>query len=158
MKRIFSLILAIIMVISLLPTQALAAEITTETDLPDVEPKAAPAPWDGTVASGFARGEGTADRPYIIETPQQLAFFAQFVNGGITNFHVHLAADINLGNMNWTPIGNDTYSFDGIFRGNGFTINGLKISRTDLRYQGLFGRFQGTASDLILNGTLTPAV
>ena len=29
--------------------------------------------WDGTVAGGYAGGSGTADDPYIIETPSQLA-------------------------------------------------------------------------------------
>lgn len=154
MKRIFSFILAIIMVISLLPMQIFATEVTSESPLPDIDPKAAPAPWDGTVASGFARGEGTAFQPYIIETPQQLAYFAQLVNNGITNFEVHLAADIDLGNVNWTPIGNGTYCFDGIFRGNGYTISGLLINSSSLQYQGLFGKFQGSAYDLTLSGKI----
>lgn len=153
-KRIFSLILALILVIGLLPADALAAQLTTETSLPEVESKAAPAAWDGTVASDFARGEGTSVKPYIIETPQQLAYFAQVVNGGYTNFQVHLAADINLGGINWTPIGNDAYSFEGIFRGNGYTISGLLINSSSLSYQGLFGNFQGVASDLTLSGTV----
>ena len=79
MKRIFSFILAIIMVISLLPMQIFATEVTSESPLPDIDPKAAPAPWDGTVASGFARGEGTAFQPYIFLFPQFIHYAALYL-------------------------------------------------------------------------------
>ena len=38
--------------------------------------------WDGSVASGFASGNGSAQNPYVIATGAQLAYFAQSVNGG----------------------------------------------------------------------------
>ncbi len=38
--------------------------------------------WDGSVASGFAGGDGSEKNPYIIETAEQLAFLAQSVNAG----------------------------------------------------------------------------
>ena len=155
MKRLLALILALVMTVSLVPADALAAQITTQTPLPEVEPKSAAPAWDGTVASGFARGDGTATFPYIIETPQQLAYFAQRVNNGQTDFHVHLAADINLGNISWTPIGNSEYYFEGVFRGNGFTISGLLINSNTTELQGLFGRFRGVASDINLSGSVS---
>ena len=40
--------------------------------------------WDGSIASGFAGGDGTADDPYLIETAEQLALLAQNVNRGKT--------------------------------------------------------------------------
>ena len=38
--------------------------------------------WDGKIASSFASGSGTNSDPYIIKTPQQLAFLAKNVNNG----------------------------------------------------------------------------
>ena len=54
--------------------------------------------WDGTAATGFARGTGTESDPYIIETAEQLAYFAQSVNGGnkYSGKYVKLASDIVL--------------------------------------------------------------
>lgn len=157
MKRILSFILALIMVFSLLPIHVLSAEVVTETPLPEAEPKAAPAAWDGTVATGFARGSGTSSNPYIIETPQQLAYLAQSVNNGNSfayDPYIHLAADINLGNISWTPIGTDTGWFEGNFVGNGYTISGLLLDKCDLQYLGLFGNFYGQASNVNIIGTV----
>lgn len=36
--------------------------------------------WDGTIASGFAGGDGTQNNPFQIETAAQLAHFAKTVN------------------------------------------------------------------------------
>ena len=38
--------------------------------------------WDGTIASGFAGGDGTQNDPFQIETAAQLAHFAKTVNEG----------------------------------------------------------------------------
>ena len=39
-----------------------------------------------------------------------------------------LSADIDLENMTWTPIGNDTYTFQGIFDGGGFSVKCRMLS------------------------------
>ena len=81
-----------------------------------VEPSG-PEPWDGTVATSFARGSGTEADPYIIETPQQLAYLASTVNEGTTyaDKHFRIEKDLDLGGeqntdgswsgQNWVPIG-----------------------------------------------------
>ncbi|MCL2477777.1 hypothetical protein [Candidatus Bathycorpusculum sp.] len=38
--------------------------------------------WDGTIATSFDGGSGTASNPYRIANAQQLAYLAQQVNGG----------------------------------------------------------------------------
>ena len=94
-----------------------------------VEPSGPP-PWDGTVASSFARGTGTEVDPYIIETPQQLAYLASTVNAGTVYEmnYFELANDLDLGGVQaadgtwsgqqWTPIGTGYYSsFMGILQG-----------------------------------------
>lgn len=86
--------------------------------------------WNGSIAESFASGNGSEKKPYIIETTSQLAFLAQEVNSG-TDYkgkYISLNCDLDLNNCEWTPIGNGTHSFNGIFDGNNHTISNLKIT------------------------------
>ena len=78
--------------------------------------------WDGSVASAFAGGTGTAENPYQIATGAQLAYLASSVNNGETyagkNFV--LTADIDLNKRPWTPIAN-AFS-DALFGGSDYRI------------------------------------
>ena len=83
--------------------------------------------WDGT-ASPWTHGTGTINDPYLIETAENLAYLAQKVNEGYQaqgsavfpgQFFL-LTDDLDLNNINWTPIGNvnmnmQGYYFAGIF-------------------------------------------
>ena len=86
--------------------------------------------WDGTIASGFAGGDGTQDKPFQIETAAQLAHFAKTVNEGEAYLHKYivLTADIDLANKEWTPIGNYSNPFKGNFNGDNHTVTGMQIS------------------------------
>ena len=115
--------------------------------------------WDGTDnTSWYTDAEedaGTADKPYEISTAEQLAGLAQLVNGG-TNFSgktIKLTADIDLGDKEWTPIGNDEnweLKFSGTFDGDGHTISGLNV--LDTLFPGLFGYVDGVVQNLIVKG------
>ena len=97
--------------------------------------------WDGTTTYSFAGGTGAQNDPYLIATAEQLAFVATSVNQGVDTFkgkHLKLTTNIHLMGIEWTPIGTN-YSFEGIFDGGGYTIYGLKVTDTTLRYSGLFG-------------------
>lgn len=96
--------------------------------------------WDGTIASGFAGGDGTQNNPFQIETAAQLAHFAKTVNEGEAYLYKYivLTADIDLANKEWTPIGNHSNIFKGNFNGNNHTVTGMKIS-SELDRVGLFG-------------------
>ena len=94
------------------------------------------AAWDGTVATEFAGGDGTENKPYQIATAQQLAYFRNQVDAGNTfeGKFVKLTANINLNDKNFDPIGfgyeydgftEDGKTFNGTFDGNGKTIFGL---------------------------------
>ena len=78
-----SFILAILLTILSMPydTLFLGADAVEVTDPAATEPIV----WDGTVATSFEGGKGSQTDPYIIATPQQLAFLAQQVNSG-TNY------------------------------------------------------------------------
>lgn len=100
---------------------------------------AEPTPWDGKADTSWYN---TTDKVFEINTPQQLAGFAQIVNGNATgikkdNFNgktVKLTADLDLGGVKaadgtwsgqvWMPIGkNYSNSFYGTFLGNGHKIS-----------------------------------
>lgn len=114
--------------------------------------------WDGSIATGFSSGSGTKDDPYVISTGSELAFLAAKVNDSVPNgyraAYFELGANIDLKNLDWTPIGYtqpsetvpDTYvgqSFCGSFDGKGHLIYNLKVNVTDGKSSGLFGSASG---------------
>lgn len=92
--------------------------------------------WDGTIGT---MQEPDNDGVYHIKNASELAAFAKSVNEGnnYLNKKVVLDDDIELSNIEWTPIGNSTAPFKGTFDGNNFIINNLKISSGE--NVGLFG-------------------
>lgn len=116
--------------------------------------------WDGTVATQeqLAAVTDTTAKTVKIDSPELLAAFAVSVNNGNTyhDYKVTLEEDIDLGNQDWTPIGNSVFEstganvvsgyFCGNFDGQGHTISNLKVNGgaenpidTNASFQGLFG-------------------
>ena len=117
MKKLFTTIIAIFLTIN-----ALALDV-----------------WDGT-ASPWTNGTGVSSDPYLIETAANLAYLAQKVNEGyqaqgqavFRYTYFLLTDDLDLNNIDWTPIGNvnmsmQGYYFAGIFDGWYHNIDNLKI-------------------------------
>ena len=88
---------------------------------------------------------------YVISTVGQLVAFANDVNAGNSyeGKTVVLAADIDLNNVDWTPIGSFDYdrdaqayanvvAFKGTFDGQNHTISNLSINTPDKEYGALF--------------------
>ena len=134
-KRILALLLTAVLIVSLLPTAALA---------------------DGEPAQ--------ADGVYQIGTADELKWFADKVNetaAGNTDALVTLCAvltaDIDLGGEAWTPIANNGYvtcAYAGTFDGQGHSITGLNVSGG--ANQGLFGIVNtGTIKNLKVSGTVS---
>ena len=111
-------------------------------------------PWDGSTKESFADGNGTENQPYLISNAAELVYFAKLVNEGNTfeGKYVELTANINLNNIEFTPIGvgntgggdensyiTSSKYFDGTFDGKGYIISNININRTDIRGVGLFG-------------------
>ncbi len=114
------------------------------------------------VASAFADWDGSSSEPkntreidgkvfYEISSPEELAWFAEQVNGGKSTINAVLVNDIKFmddtsktSSVNWTPIGKEpigndsTGMFNGIFDGFGYTIYGLYCSGR-LHSAGIFG-------------------
>ncbi|MBP5167351.1 MAG: InlB B-repeat-containing protein [Oscillospiraceae bacterium] len=103
----------------------------------------------------------TEARTISIFTVDDLKALRDAVNGGDTyeNATILLCADLDLGDENWTPIGENTdvISFNGTFEGRGHTISGLNANITDTRTAGLFGNIgaAGAVRDLAVSGTVS---
>ncbi|MBO4984134.1 MAG: hypothetical protein J6C87_00630 [Bacteroides sp.] len=85
--------------------------------------------------------------------------FAAAVNNGTSyaGKTVTLAADLDLNNEPWTPIGygfggTGSKQFSGTFDGNGKTISNLNITEAVSATAGLFGWANGTIKDLTIDG------
>ena len=99
----------------------------------------------------------TVDGVYEIATASALKFFADKVNAGDDYFAgktLILVNDIDLANVEWTPIGSayKDHGFMGNFDGNGMTIKNLKMTQLTpdadgYVYAGLFGVTEGTDKD-----------
>ena len=81
---------------------------------------------------------------YKISSKEELKQLAAMANNGnITGGKFVLAADIDIGGEQWTPIGIDSsHTFNASFDGNGHKISGLTITPEEGQeqdYQGLFG-------------------
>lgn len=121
-KRVLSLLLAVVMVWSLLPTAVLAA-------------------------GGELAGDGRADSPYQIAGAADLMAFAEMVNGGKSGICAELTANIDLTGEDWVPIGVKGVSYSGTFDGKYFTVT-LDITADgsyEYEYIGLFGYLENAA-------------
>lgn len=89
--------------------------------------------WDGSIADGFESGYGTSEEPYVIATASQLAYLAYLVNNGLAyeGQYYWLVCDIDLNDLDWTPIGNWDHPFCGHFGGNGHIIRNFYINGDD---------------------------
>lgn len=117
------------------------------------------APWTGEIATSFARGTGTKTNPYIIETPEQLAYLASTTNAGNTHEgeYFKITYDLDLGGeqlsdgtwtgQNWTPIGTSSNHFRGNIDGNNCEISNLYINSI-ISYIGLFGYITSEESEI----------
>lgn len=110
-KRILSLLLATVMLMTLLPMAALAGDTADTT-------------W-----------YNEADSEFVLYDAASLVGFAQLVNGG-NNFEgkiVKLGADIDLTGIEWEPIGglDASCNFKGEFDGCGYTIANLMMDLGD---------------------------
>lgn len=94
------------------------------------ESQNSPDVWNGEVADRLSCGDGTENNPYQVCTCAELAYLAKSVNEGNTysGKYISLTKDLDLNNIDWTPIGNGEHSFQGIFDGRGYSISHLLIT------------------------------
>ena len=115
--------------------------------------------------SPFAGGSGTEADPYRIASVEQLQALAVDTNSGTENGYAEmyflLEADLDLSDVEWTPIGSmedmDGYTtaFQGNFDGGGHTIFNLTYrTDNDVIGAGLFGVSVGSIHNLTLENVV----
>ena len=111
--------------------------------------------WDGSCAYDWYYDHQN-ENDFYLNSASDLAGLASLVqNGnGFGYKTVHLMCDINLADINWTPIGFNDRWFYGSFNGHGHSVIGLR--RDDkTNNNGLFGQFYGAAlCNLAVKGTM----
>ena len=148
LRKITSIVIALAMVMTLLPSIASAEE--------DVGGAAGEAQTKLSLSKG-------ADGAYQIGNADELFAFANIVNGGEKDVNAVLTADIDLEGKTWTTICETglytrSYGVDlgygGTFDGAGHTIKNLAISSstTAVVSCGLFGTVSGTVKNLGIDG------
>ena len=71
------------------------------------------------------------DGSYTVTTADGLKNVAKLVNEeGKTDINITLNTDLNLTNMEWTPIGTESRPYTGTFDGGTYTITGLTVNQT----------------------------
>lgn len=111
------------------------------------------------------KGDGTEESPYQISTKAHLMGLSELAARGMVigesegtwpgdynGAHFKLTKNIDLGGMDWIPIGfyrsgadlyaGDVHPFNGHFDGNGKTISNFRIYNRDWREAGLFGALE----------------
>ena len=123
--------------------------------------------WDGSKDSNIS-GSGTETDPYLIETPEQLAYIVTAnKNGAYTGKYFKLANDIKINDTskaNWKESARNwvwaDFRFIGPFDGDGHTIDGLYFNGSKKRF-GLFSYVgandAGTIQTTIKNFKMTNA-
>ncbi|MDE5567420.1 MAG: hypothetical protein K2J12_03155 [Muribaculaceae bacterium] len=109
--------------------------------------------WDGKTMSEPESIEGV----YQLSTGAELAWFANHVNVNEEgdDQDAVMTADIDLGDYDWTPIGDDE-RYCGKFDGQGFAVKGLYIYTPKKSDRGLFGTITGaTVTNLTVYGNVT---
>ena len=115
--------------------------------------------WNGKTLNEPVYDEAT--QTYNVYNAAELAYIAALVNGTLDTDNVSRTAvpaddlkgktislmdDINLNNMEWSPIGHGSNHFCGTLEGNGKTIHGLKITQRGDTRAALFGTVSGTVA------------
>ena len=88
-------------------------------------------------------GYTIAENTYMVYNADGLLAWADVVLAGDWDTDCTLTANIDLGEENWTPIGNYSNRYTGTFDGDGYTISNLNINTSNSDYVGLFGYVDG---------------
>ena len=110
--------------------------------------------YDPAMVDGWKPTANNNAAEIEINSVGNLRTLAAEVNSGNTmsKWNVALKADLDLENKSWTPIGNASYAFQGIFDGENHTISNLYINTPNNSNVGLFGHTtDGEVKNLTVN-------
>lgn len=100
--------------------------------------------WEnGTSIDGAEANEAYSydsnTKTITIYSGEGLKVAADVVNSGDNDINIILDNDIDLSDIDWTPIGTESRPYTGTFDGGTYTITGLKIDKSGTDYVGLIG-------------------
>ena len=122
--------------------------------------------WNGKDCSTSLTGDGTETKPYLINSPSDMAFFAKDVKEGndYLNKFVKLNCDLNMSNPNFTGIGDGNLvtnkdnkteyvlnEFKGTFDGDNHNV---EVCIYKMYVSGLFNASSGTIKNVSTSGTI----
>ncbi len=146
LKNWKTILVCVIFALTLAGGGLLVVNLTqTQKNLEVVSPVDAPstAAWSGNAAA-FTHGKGTESDPYLIESPENLAYLS--VNfSSFNGKYFKQTVDIDLASKPWTPINMSDTNWSCGYNGNGKKITNLKISYDSQTSKciALFGRING---------------
>ena len=106
----------------------------------------------------YASGKGTADKPWVIMTPEQMVYMSEDLVAGECRYF-KLGADIDMTGIDWVQM-NPVSPFDKKidFNGAGYTISNLSCTNTEKDYTSFFGVLYGKCYDVnFVNATVVTA-
>lgn len=91
---------------------------------------------------------------YTVTSAEGLKNIAELVNSGATGINITLDTDLDLTDMEWTPIGTESQPYTGTFNGKDKTITGLTVNQEGTNYVGLIGYLGsgGKVQNVVLEG------
>lgn len=134
---------------------SLSASITdwTEGEVGNVESVTSQA-WSGANNTSWYAPDLSA---MTLFQPEDLAGLAKLVNEGNTfeGKTIYLSADVDLNNLEWTPVGNtEETPFKGTFVGGGHQIKNLNATlKGSYNMAGLFGYSEGSIQNILVSGS-----
>ncbi len=144
-RKILSILLALAMLMSLMPSLAIPAQAMSTS-------------WADNASTGADIPKANGSGVYELDSGADLAWFANQVNSGAdTDIEGAVTAAISLSDYYWVPIGTEAHPFIGKLNGAGGDISGMRINVTiqsgvlSTVYNGLFGYTNGA---VIQNVTL----
>ena len=118
--------------------------------------------WDGSIADGYAGGDGSETNPYLISTSSELAYFKDNTNSANSyykNKYFKLTNDIDLNHLIWTGIGSGTGpgGFAGTFDGNGYVIYNVNVNAGTTKNRGFFNScaYGSNIKNVVIYGKVT---
>lgn len=98
-------------------------------------------------------GEGSLEKPYLINSCEDLIYFRDLVNEGydFSGKYVRQTQDIDMKDCsNWVPIGcySEGQGFAGNYDGNGYIINNLYVDANE--NAGMFGLLTGSVVNVVI--------
>lgn len=150
----------LVMLVSILLSFALVTAVGICNDHKKYQNIAVVFEQDPSLAPSPLSGEGTKNKPYLIDSAEALCKFRDHVNSGYayTFEYVRQTVDIDLSHVeNWQPIGiaDSGNYFEGYYDGAGHCLRNLTVYDPN-GFVGLFGCLSGTVVNLgIESGSIT---